>query len=141
MRLVPAHARRRTQRLGALPMTSMIDVVFLLLIFFLVTSDFSLQESELRSSLQTESSGGVPSDLQPQIVDIDIIGGRPTFLIGELATSDRGELVALLRRLPKDQGVAIRASERVPVAAAAAALQAAADAGFQKRSYIAPTAP
>lgn len=119
----------------ALPMTSMIDVVFLLLIFFLVTSSFTPPESRLSASPAAEGQGA-PSDLAPQVIDVIVIAGVDTFVLADHTTTDPLELVALLEPLPREPGVAVRVADDARVASAAAALQAAADAGFETRSYV-----
>jgi len=137
-------APRRTRRratLGALPLTSMIDVVFLLLIFFLVTANFAQKEEKLPSTLQTEGGGVQTSELQPQIIEIRMDGGEPVFVMGEVVTRDRQSLESLLGQLPRDPGVAIRSQPDVPIAAVAAALQAARNTGFEKRTYVPGDAP
>jgi biopolymer transport protein ExbD len=97
-------ARGRTTHIGSLPLTSMIDVVFLLLVFFLVTSNFAQQERELPSALQTDGGGVRSSDLQPQIVEIRMLDGDPVYVIGDLAVRSRRELQTVLEQLPKDPG-------------------------------------
>ncbi len=129
-------SQRRSARLGALPLTSMIDVVFLLLIFFLVTANFAQDEHKLPATLQTEGGGVQSSDLQPQIVQIRLQDGRAVFVIGDVLASDGRSLEALLKNLPKEPGVAIKSDPDVPISAIAAALQAARNAGFAKRSYV-----
>jgi len=125
---------------GALPMTSMIDVVFLLLIFFMVTASFSSPEDRLAAGLQAEGRGASTEDLQPQIVDVRTIGGAPAFVIGAHTARTRIELTQVLRRLPREQGVVVRGHPDVPVSAVASAMQAATDAGFDRRSYV-PAGP
>lgn len=127
---------RRSAALGALPLTSMIDVVFLLLIFFLVTANFAQEEHELPAALQTDGGGVRSSDLQPQIVEIRHQHGKPIFTMGEVALSDGKSLEAFLLTLPKDPGIAIKSESDVPISAVATALQAARNAGFQRRSYV-----
>lgn len=122
---------------GKLPMTSLIDVVFLLLIYFMVTASFSSQESELDSALRSESEGsGRAADLLPQILSVQREDGRVVFRIGERAFSERGPLVELLSRLNKDAGVFVKGSNDVPVEATAAALQSCKDAGFTRITYV-----
>ncbi|MDF1808407.1 MAG: biopolymer transporter ExbD [Phycisphaerales bacterium] len=128
--------RRKSAQLGALPLTSMIDVVFLLLIFFLVTANFSKQEHKLPATLQTEGGGVRSSDLQPQILQIRLQNSNPIFVMGEVVVDNRDSLEAFLSGLPKEPGVAIRSEPDVPISAIAVALQAARNAGFQKRSYV-----
>jgi len=126
----------RSRRLGALPLISLIDVVFLLLIYFLVTSDFSQAERRLPSAVQTEGGGVRAAELQPQIIEVstDLQGLR--FVVGQVVMRDQASLQAFLERLPREPGVAVRAAPDTPISGIAAALQAAKDAGFEKRSYV-----
>jgi biopolymer transport protein ExbD len=126
----------RDRKLGALPLISLIDVVFLLLVYFLVTSDFSQQERRLPSAVQTEGGGVRSVRLQPQIVEIAVDGEGVRFTIGQVMVRDKGSLTGVLERLPREPGVAVRATPDAPVSAIASALQAARDAGFEKRSYV-----
>ena len=139
MNLTPRSERDRGARLGSLPMTSMIDVVFLLLIFFLVTSSFAPDEGRIDSALQTEGSGVATSDLQPQVVHVERSGAVVMYRVGQRTTTSAQELTSILRQLPREAGVAVRVSGEVPVGAAARAMQAAHDAGFEKRSYVPAT--
>ncbi len=132
-------ARKRFKRgshLGALPLTSMIDVVFLLLVYFLVTANFAQQERDLSSAVQAEGGGVRVSDLQPQIVEIVLSNSVVEFRIASRAVRSQEALVGLLKSLPKEPGVAIRARRDVPISAVAAAMQASQDAGFSRRSYV-----
>ena len=128
--------RRRRNTLGALPLTSMIDVVFLLLVFFLVTANFAKKENQLPSALQTEGGGVQSSDLQPQIIKISMVAGAVTYTIGQVQCSDRQTLESVLNQLPRDAGVAIKAEPDAPIQSIATALQAARNAGFARRSYV-----
>lgn len=132
--------KRFTSRdhLGQLPLTSLIDVVFLLLIYFLVTLSMRVGESSLSSTLKTETKGaGREADLQPQIVHVEPgETRRGVFRIGQRVLMSRDSLRAVLAQLPKEAGVIIRVKGDAPVAAAAAAEQACKDAGFQRISYV-----
>ncbi|MFI4897879.1 MAG: ExbD/TolR family protein [Phycisphaerales bacterium JB059] len=136
MILTPRSERARSGRLGALPMTSMIDVVFLLLIFFLVTSSFAPEEGRLDSALQTEGGSAQVNDLQPQVVSVELQGEAVVYRVGQRVTTSVQELTGVLSQLPREAGVAVKVSGEVPVGAAASAMQAAYDAGFEKRSYV-----
>lgn len=114
----------------------MIDVVFLLLVFFLVTADFAKKENKLPAALQTEGGGVRSSDLQPQIIKISMLNGQTTFTIGQVRCTDRESLEAVLAQLPSEPGVAIKSEPDVPIQAIATALQAAKNAGFARRSYV-----
>jgi biopolymer transport protein ExbD len=121
-------------------MTSMIDVVFLLLIFFMVTASFSADEDELSSALGADGAGA-PSTLQPQIVRVRDREGVTVYEIGSHRLQTTNSLANILRALPKEQGVVFRVSDAVPIADVAAAMQAAYDAGYSKRSYVASSEP
>lgn len=123
--------------IGSLPLTSLIDVVFLLLIFFLVTTSMAPPESELASAIQSERAGaGAAADLQPQVLRVEVEGDSVVYRMGERAMHGRDELAALLRELPRASGVIVRVSNRAPVEAAATALQCCKDAGFDRVSYV-----
>lgn len=122
--------------MGAVPMTSMIDVVFLLLIFFLLTANFSQSEDRLNATIQSERSGASVSELQPQVVSVEMVQGRVGFRLGERVVYTGQALKAILEQLPKEAGVAVKVDDRVPIQAAATAMQAAHDAGFVKRTYV-----
>lgn len=130
-------ARKRSSHLGVLPLTSLIDVVFLLLVYFLVTSSFTEPERDLSSVVQMDGGGVRVSELVPQVVEIGRgVGGRVEFRIGGHVTVTQSGLREILQSLPKEAGVAIRAGSDVPISAVAAAMQASQDAGFVKRSYV-----
>ena len=82
----------------ALPLTSMIDVVFLLLIFFLLTASILPQESVLASALQAERRGsGAAADLQPQIVGVVMTESGPRFKLGTREFRSNASLSVVLR--------------------------------------------
>lgn len=121
-----------------LSMTSMIDVVFLLLIFFMTTSSFVKTERNLNSgiTLQDESASGT-SDLEPAIVDVVPGGGQFVYRIGEREMTSASELTDILRQFPdKLDGAFVRVSDGAPFQMTAAAIQACKSAGFTIVSYV-----
>ena len=134
MKLVRSGSR---EPLARLPITPMIDVVFLLLIYFMVTSTLTPSESDVSSALSSERrEGGAAADFEPQVVTVDVQDSQVVFRIGDRAVTSQRELTVLLGALPKEGGVFIRGMDRAPVWAIAAAKQAAIDAGFTKRTYV-----
>ena len=75
-----SHKIERESRLE-LSMTSMIDVVFLLLIFFMTTASFVKTERELDSGIKVErqSAGQQQSDFEPAIIDVVKVGWKIRF--------------------------------------------------------------
>ena len=135
MRFARITEDKRNRKRAQLPITPMIDVVFLLLIYFMVTSTITPSESRLESAIQTESKGGSGSDMQPQIVYVEL-RTEPVFRVGQRVLTTKAELLAVLEQLPKGGGVFIKVDDLVPVSAAAAAMQASKDAGFTKVTYV-----
>ncbi len=67
---------RHPGRVGQLNLTSMIDVIFLLLIYFVVTSNFRIDEGVLTATLpQGQGKPLVSTDLPPQKIEVLITAG------------------------------------------------------------------
>jgi biopolymer transport protein ExbD len=126
---------------ATLNMSSMIDVTFLLLIYFIVTTVFSLPEDQLTPALEVEQgSSSVETDLEPQIVTVTSNGSQQVYQIGDQTVADRSQLATILVRLPNDPGIIIRVDDGVTVGFAIAAVQEARDAGFERVTYV-PVSP
>ena len=127
-------ARNRVQ----LNLASMIDVVFLLLIFFLFSSIITPSEAQLAPNIQTQSaeSASRSNDFAPQVVVVEVVDGQPAYRIGSRVIKQRSELLTLLRDLPHELGVFVRVDDAVPVGFAVGAIQCCRDAGFEKVTYV-----
>ena len=138
MRLNSPRARRRPTRIE-LSMTSMIDVVFLLLIFFLVTTTFVRPERQLLSNLHRDS-GSAPqqaSDLQPAVITITRDGDRVVFQLGAIRTERLTELRSPLEQFDnKQDGAFVRVANGVPFEAAAQAIGLCRGSGFVSVAYV-----
>ncbi len=120
-------------------MTSMIAVVFLLLIFFMVTSRFQKTERELDPAVKVERRAGARTqDLAPAIVEIVRgAGGQFVYKLGGRETTSATELTDVLSQFEnKTSGAFVRAADAAPYAMAAAAIQACKDARFTSVSYV-----
>jgi biopolymer transport protein ExbD len=126
---------RKEYPIPRLPLIALIDVVLFLLLYFMLAGSLSPVESNLATALRTQG-GGASRDLPPQVVSVSGAGGKSTYRIGDRILGTRDELAEVLARLPKQAGVVVRVAGDAPVAAAAAAIQAAKDAGFVKVSYV-----
>lgn len=109
---------KRGQVLAVLSMTPLIDVVFLLLIFFLVASRLSQEDRELDIPLPS-AANAMPMTVEPQelVVNIDQSGA----IVVNNKTLDTEQFRRLLAQAvvnnPVGQAVLIRADRRVPVQA------------------------
>jgi biopolymer transport protein ExbD len=122
-----------------LSMTSMIDVVFLLLIFFMTTASFVKTERDLDSAIEVRgrASRQEPRDLEPAVVDVARGLSGYVYKLGEREIADRDELTRLLRGFElKADGAFVRVSDGAPFRMAAAAVQACKSAGFPVVSYL-----
>lgn len=105
-----AIAVKKSSVAGTLSLTPLIDVVFLLLIFFLVTSEFEEEERKLNIVLPTATSA-VPMTGKPREIVIDVDADGQVYLRG--TPTDLSELESLLAaavaKNPTNQSAIIRA--------------------------------
>lgn len=136
MRLAPRH--RSANRRVTLSLSSMIDVVFLLLAYFIVTTVITQREDRLSPNLAIEkdAAGSSEQDLQPQILEVRLVDGRVEYAIGDRRFTERGPLTEALSKLPHAPGLFVRVFDGPTVAAAAAAIQCGRDAGFAEVTYV-----
>ncbi|MEI7900222.1 MAG: biopolymer transporter ExbD [bacterium] len=104
----------RKKNRSALPsfqMTSMMDIIFLMLFFFITTSVFSQWEYEIDISLPSAKSGKVPDRLPGEII-INIGKDGQVVVNQQALTLDalKGRLVRLARYFP-GQPVVLRADK------------------------------
>ena len=137
MRIGCRPSRRRLERI-TLNLVSMIDVTFLLLIYFMVTTVLARPEDRLSPTLQTDRDtvdAGM-SDFQPQIIEVLAVDGAPAYRVGTRVLRTRAELLEVLGGLPKRVGVFIKVFDDVSVGFAVMAVQTARDAGFEQVTYV-----
>lgn len=105
---------KRGQVLAALSMTPLIDVVFLLLIFFLVASRLSQEDRELDIPLPSAASA-MPMTAEPQEMIVNIDHSGAIVVNNQVLSSQQFEalLVQSLADNPLGQSVLIRADRRV----------------------------
>ncbi|HEU5118974.1 MAG TPA: biopolymer transporter ExbD [Isosphaeraceae bacterium] len=124
-----------------LSMTSMIDVIFLLLIFFMLNVRFRLAERNLESGLQTRSTQAAPSHLEPVIVEFArVASGDYVYKLGAREITTAAELTRVLQALgPSDQAF-VKTRDDAPFSMVAAAIQSCYDAGYLSIAYVPDTA-
>lgn len=136
MKLSSRHLR--TTRLE-LSMTSMIDVVFLLLIFFIVTSTFVRPERQIASAIKVNQQRAAAdiSNLDPAIVDIFLQNSQVFFRIGAVRTNDLENIRQLLKGFEnKSEGAFVRVADDVPYESAAQVIGVCRASGFSSVSYL-----
>ena len=130
--------RRRSLDQVPLNLASMIDVTFLLLIYFMVYTVLAPDERTLETAIKREQEGASPDDrdFRPQRVRVLRDAEGPLWRLGERVIRDRAELERVMTDLPTEAGMVVEVEGGVPVEIAVAALQAARDAGFTEVSYV-----
>lgn len=115
----------------------MIDVTFLLLVYFIITTVLTPPEDELTPALQVEQgTQSNAQDYEPQIVEVRTFNAQLVYQIGDQILQSRAELALMFRQLPHEPGVIIRVEDTVTVGFAIAAVQEARSAGFERVTYV-----
>lgn len=134
--------QRKKREKVDISITSMIDVVFLLLIFFMVTTSFSRQ-TELKINLPEVN--GTESDDYPKTVTLEIDAKGTYNLIASNGTSQRippgdnrkilASAIARLAVQAKDLPFIIKADDNTPNKSVMTALDVAGEHGFNHISF------
>ena len=101
--------RERRAKAPALALTSMLDVIFLLLCFFVTASVFSQWESEISISLPSASSAETPGRLPGEVILNVARDGSVTVNAKKLTLNDLGERLRKVADFYPGQPVVIRA--------------------------------
>ncbi|MEM9412133.1 MAG: biopolymer transporter ExbD [Planctomycetota bacterium] len=120
-------------------MTGMIDVVFLLLIFFLVTTSFNRQERQIDSNIQVqrEASGLSNTDIEPAIMIIHRSGEEVVFQLGTVRSTNLSTFDPILNNyLGKSNGGFVQVDDGIPFNNVAKAIGKFKVHGFPNVSYL-----
>ena len=128
-------------------MTPMIDVVFLLLIFFVWTASFRIMEYELPGDLTPPSTQGESIAIDPEEIDYEQIivqvrpGERgPIWQVNETEVTDRSQLRGFLEhiaRIKNDLPVIVDPSDEAPLGIVIEVYDSAIAAGFDTIQFAA----
>jgi biopolymer transport protein ExbD len=121
-------------------MTPMIDVTFLLIIFFLLASHFAQQEVQLDLNLPSASSGQQPKESQARRITVNVLAGGQVLLGGRqlegAELSRRIEFESRQHATPGEElEVRIRSDRQVPYRYVEPIMLACARAGIWKVSF------
>lgn len=105
--------RRTRQSAPKLALTSMLDVIFLLLCFFVTVSVFSQWESEISIKLPAASTAETPERLPGEIIINLAADGAITVNGARLSLNDLGVRLAKVAKFYPGQPVIIRADKEV----------------------------
>jgi len=121
--------------LGLLDLTPMIDVVFNLLIFFMVVSQFASEERDLKVVLP-DGSEAMPLTVKPREIFINVDQEGRYFVRSQEVTADElsNLLVQAALNNPASQSVIIRADKRADWDYVATAMRLCNQAGIRDYS-------
>ena len=105
--------RKNRSRAPQLALTSMLDVIFLLLCFFVTMSVFSQWESEITIKLPSASTAEEPDRLPGEIIVNLDKGGKVTVNGKALELKDLESRLSKVAKFYPDQAVIIRADKDV----------------------------
>lgn len=138
----------RSDRTFDVAMTPMIDVVFMLLIFFVWTASFQVAELVLPSSLVTQNEGQGDNQPDPELEDLERVvirmgwdGQNPSWTVNDVpansfdAVRDRLRIVA---RIKATLPVLVDPTSAVPLGHVIDVYDAAKVAGFQSVQFATP---
>ena len=124
-----------------LNMASMVDVVFLLLIFFMCTSSISQLENSLSSQVSQlgPGAGAESADFPPHIIEVQQVPEGAMWMLGETPCVTFDRLIEELRRLRSgaDAPVLIKGQRNVPFKYMVEALDACHQAGCRRVAFSA----
>jgi biopolymer transport protein ExbD len=123
---------QQSAALSTIPLTPLIDVVFLLLIFFLVATKFAEEDREIDVPLP-DASEAMPLTVAPKELFINIDQDGTFVVNGQTLEADELEqvLVRAVANNPVNQSVVIRSHKRAPVEYAVTAINLCKRAGIQ----------
>jgi biopolymer transport protein ExbD len=115
----------------------MIDVTFLLLVYFIVSTILTPPEEKLTAALKVEEGSSINEEpLEPQIIQVQMKDGTPEYVIADQIYTTKAELSRIISLLPRDPGLIVRVHNNVPVGFAVVPIQVAKDADFEKVTYV-----
>ncbi len=105
---------QKSRAIESLSVTPLIDVVFLLLIFFLVTSQFEQEERQMELNLP-QVSEALPASAQPQELVVNISKNGEYFIDGQFRQLEQVEQIIsrAQQNNPLTQTVIVRADKQV----------------------------
>jgi len=130
----PEHLKPRGGRFN---LTPMIDVVFLLIIFFIVSNNMIQQDSAVAVDLPEAATGSLPQEQPTKRLTLTI--PRPGMLYVGVESVDKGSLRRILAECRRDWGeeaeICIRTNKDVPYSEIQPVLQMAVEIGILRVSF------
>ncbi len=132
-----ASSRQNAQSLG-MPLVGMIDVVFLLLIYFLVMSAWQQPEKQLTAVIQSAAiQTEAVTDLEPSVIKMNSREGSVVFQYGTRNTKELFTLKEWIQKTQfKDNGIQVHVGPDIEFELVTQVISACRAIGFQKVIYV-----
>ncbi len=140
------HSRETDRRIDV-QMTPMIDIVFLLLIFFLCTASFQIVEKVLPTPLSTSGTTELSQEIDPELVELEEVvirlqwtAGQPRWVINERvyeSIDDVRRTLAALADLQADLPVILDVAREAPLGTVVDLYDICRLVGFEKVQFAA----
>jgi biopolymer transport protein ExbD len=130
------HKRHRLQPIGGIDMTPLIDVVFQLLLFFMLTSSL-VRPNQIELDLPESTSGVKAQEDQSLVIAYSSVDGNPVIKLNDepvAALSNLKEAMEAVIKPDQNPRVDIRIDKTVPYQDVISLMDAVRDAGFPKFS-------
>ena len=118
MRLSKSSSIRPAASALNLSTASMIDVVFLLLIFFLLTTSFRVPTQSLVTPIVSQSVSPnqiADNEIEPVILTVRVQGGVVGYELGGIKTNDTQEIRSVLEKMePKTAPMFVKVGDGIP---------------------------
>lgn len=102
--------RKITTEQLAIPMSSMIDVTFLLLIYFIVTKREEIPEAHLAVNLPSARSAPAKTDERPNLLEIEVHPGQVYLKKTPQTMAQLQDMLAKMAAYDSDQTVIVKTS-------------------------------
>lgn len=102
--------RRISTESLAIPMSSMIDVTFLLLIYFVITQREEIAEAHLAVNLPSPSTAPQKVDEKPNLLEIEVRPGQLYLMKQPLTLAELQQKLGRLAALDTEQTVIVKTS-------------------------------
>lgn len=101
--------KSRSTETVEVPMSSMIDVVFLLLIYFIVTQKDEISEAHLAVNLPSPNAAQ-QTDVKPKLLELEVYPGKVLLQGVQKPLAQIRETLAYLAKLDSEQTVIVKTS-------------------------------
>ena len=127
--------RRSGEQRIEIPMSSMIDVVFLLLIYFIVTQKEEISEAHLAVNLPSPNAAQ-QTDVKPKLLEIEVHPGQVMLQGAPRSVEMIKQTLAHLAKLDSEQTVIVKVSQMARTQELVGVLDLCKGVGFSKLNVV-----